>query len=88
MTMTPSSTQPERRRFVQIPNVKVSAAGSTAIARSPKKLLNGVGFAYGCAPLALKKPPPLVPKFLINSSAATGPCAIDWSWPSSVRACV
>ena len=38
MTMTPSSTQPERRRLVQKPNVNVSEAGSTAIARSPKEV--------------------------------------------------
>jgi hypothetical protein len=59
---------------VSEPNVMVTDTGSTAIASSPMKLVNGVGFAWGCAPLALKKPLPLVPRFLINSRAATGPC--------------
>ena len=34
-----------------------------------------VGFSYGCAELALKKPPPLVPSILIASCEATGPIA-------------
>ncbi len=37
------------------------------------KLLSGVGFSNGCAELALKKPPPLVPSILIASWEATGP---------------
>ena len=38
--------------------------------------MNGVGFSKGCALLALKKPPPLVPHSLMISCEATGPCAI------------
>ena len=38
MTMTPSSTQPERRRLVQKPNVNVSEAGRTAIASRPEEV--------------------------------------------------
>src|SRR4029077_14438226 len=44
-----------------------------------KKLENGVGFSNGCALLALKNPPPLVPKSLMISCDATGPCAITCS---------
>ena len=43
-----------------------------------KKFVNPVGFSNGCAELTLKKPPPLVPSFLIASCEATGPIAI-WS---------
>ena len=41
-----------------------------------RKLVSGVGFSNGCALLALKKPPPLVPNCLMISCDATGPCAI------------
>src|SRR6476661_1566872 len=44
-----------------------------------KKLENGVGFSNGCALLALKNPPPLVPNSLMISCEATGPCAITCS---------
>ena len=50
------------------------------------KLLNGVGFSYGWAELALKKPPPLVPSILMASCEATGPCGIVCVAPSSVVA--
>ena len=46
--------------------------------------MNGVGFSNGCAELALKKPPPLVPSILMASCDATGPCAIVCFAPSSV----
>jgi hypothetical protein len=36
-----------------------------------------VGFSNGCAALALKKPPPLVPSILIATCEATGPAR--WS---------
>ena len=41
-----------------------------------RKFESGVGFSNGCALLALKKPPPLVPNCLMISCDATGPCAI------------
>ena len=40
------------------------------------KFASAVGFSNGCAELALKKPPPLVPIILIASCEATGPMAI------------
>ncbi len=55
------------------PNTKHSAAGIRKIASICRKLVSGVGFSYGCAELALKKPPPLVPSILIASCDATGP---------------
>ena len=45
-----------------------------------------VGFSKGCAELALKKPPPLVPSILIATCEATGPTAIVCFAPSSVVA--
>ena len=55
------------------PNMKHSAAGIRKMARLCRKLVSGVGFSNGCAELALKKPPPLVPSSLIASCEATGP---------------
>src|ERR1700674_3165719 len=49
------------------------------IKTSWKKLEKGVGFSKGCALLAPKKPPPLVPNSLITSCDATGPCAMTCS---------
>ena len=43
------------------------------IASISSKLEIAVGFSYGCAELALKKPPPLVPSILMLSWEATGP---------------
>ena len=57
------------------PKVKHSAAGIRKIASICRKLVSGVGFSNGCAELALKKPPPLVPSILIASCDATGPMA-------------
>ena len=48
------------------------------------KLVSGVGFSNGCALLALKKPPPLVPSSLMASCEATGPSAMVCLPPSSV----
>src|SRR5579864_6855646 len=48
------------------------------------KFVNGVGFSNGCALLALKKPPPLVPNSLIISCDATGPCAMSCSFTTVV----
>ena len=49
-----------------------------------KKFESGVGFSKGCALLALKKPPPLVPNCLMTSCDATGPCAMTCLAPSTV----
>ena len=78
VNITQKSIQPWRGRPTIRPNVCVKAAGTTAIASSVIRFVSGVGFAKGCAPFALKKPPPLVPRFLMNSSAATGPMGRSW----------
>ena len=56
--------------------------------RAATKLVSAFGFSKGCAELALKKPPPLVPRILIASCEATGPCAIICLAPSSVVASI
>ena len=48
------------------------------------RLLSGVGFSNGCAELALKKPPPLVPISLMASCDATGPPSACWVPPARV----
>ena len=47
------------------------------------RLLNALGFSKGCAQLAPKNPPPLVPNCLTATIAATGPRAIFWMTPPS-----
>ena len=49
-----------------------------------RKFDSGVGFSNGCALLALKKPPPLVPNCLMISCEATGPCAMVCSFTTCV----
>ena len=60
------------------PKTKHSAAGMRSIEIICTKFVSGVGFSYGCAELALKKPPPLVPSILMASCEATGPMASVW----------
>src|SRR5579862_9297383 len=67
-----------------LPNVYVSPAPIRKMEMSWRKLQSGVGFSYGCAELALKKPPPLVPSILIASCEATGPWPMLCDAPSSV----
>ena len=64
------------------------ARGIRKIRNIWNKLENGVGFSNGCAELALKNPPPLVPSILMASCDATGPCAMVCFAPSSVVATV
>ena len=80
-----SSTHPCRVSPANLPEHVGQPArdqrGSRSICR---KFVSGVGFSNGCAELALKKPPPLVPSFLIASCDATGPWAIVCGAPSRV----
>ena len=48
---------------------------------------NAVGFSNGCAELAPKKPPPLVPSTFIASCDATGPIGRVCFTPSNVVMC-
>ena len=78
------TAQPCRWRPVIRPRSQVRADGIAKIANMDQKLDHGVGFSNGCAALALKKPPPLVPSCLIASWLATGPIAMVCFAPSSV----
>jgi len=46
------------------PKQTTSALASSAIKVINSQLVSGVGFSKGCPALALKKPPPLVPRCL------------------------
>ena len=50
------------------------------------RFVQAFGFSNGCAELALKKPPPLVPSSLMISWLAIGPIAMVCFAPSSVVA--
>ncbi len=59
--------------FTMRPSRYVSADGIMKIANIAQKLDHGVGFSNGCAELALKNPPPLVPSCLIDLLARDRP---------------
>src|SRR5271155_1412405 len=71
--MPPQRAQPWRRPPTARPNVQQRAEGMINIAIISKKLLTGVGLAYGCAELVLKYPPPSPPRRAIDVCDATGP---------------
>ena len=73
--MAASTAHPWRMSPTSRPNAKHSAAGIRKMASICKKLVSAFGFSKGCAELALKKPPPLVPIILMASWEATGPMA-------------
>ena len=73
------TAHPCRGDFVIWPSVAVRPAEIAKIASIAMKFDSGVGFSNGCALLALKKPPPLVPNCLMISCDATGPWAITCS---------
>ena len=78
--------QPCRSSPTVRPNTLVRPTPRTKIETISTKLARGVGFSNGCAELALKKPPPLVPSILTASCEATGPTAMVCLPPSSVVA--
>ena len=84
--MTARMAQPWRWLPTMRPNTLVSAAPSAKIEMICTKFDSAVGFSNGCAALALKKPPPLVPSILIAICEATGPTAMVCLAPSSVVA--
>ena len=67
-----------------VPKVRGRLNGIASIRMIWNRLVQPVGFSNGCAELALKKPPPLVPSSLIASWEATGPPGIDWPAPVMV----
>src|SRR5439155_16644485 len=82
--MAAQTAQPCRCEPVIRPSVYVSPEGIAKINTISKKFENGVGFSKGCALLALKKPPPLVPNSFMTSCDATGP----WAMTCCVTVCV
>jgi len=56
----------------------VSPNGISRQMKISREFVNPLGFSNGCAALALKNPPPLVPRSLMASIEATGPCATVW----------
>ncbi len=70
----------------RLAKVQVRPKPITKIDSICTRLVSAVGFSKGCALLALKKPPPLVPSILIASCEATGPSTIDCFAPSIVVA--
>jgi hypothetical protein len=78
------TAQPCRTEPVICPRVLVRPAPIEKMRTISRKLVPGVGFSYGCAELALKNPPPLVPSSLMASCDATGPWAIFCVCPSTV----
>ena len=57
------------------------------IERISRKFESGVGFSKGCALLALKNPPPLVPSILMASCEATGPWPMVCVWEGCSSGC-
>ena len=79
------TAQPWRRIADHAPEgVGQSAAESAGSRASPGSSSARVGFSYGCAEFALKKPPPLVPSSLIASWEATGPIGSVCVWVVTV----
>ncbi len=74
--MAAKTAQPCAGALTMRPRVTVSAPGIRKMENISIRLERGVGFSNGCALLALKKPPPLVPSILMASCEATGPCAM------------
>ena len=68
------------------PKAKTVETGMSKIAQISRKLVQALGFSNGCAALALKKPPPLVPSSLMISWLATGPIEMVCFAPSMVVA--
>ena len=77
--MAASRAQPWRRSFTMRPKVMHSPAAMARMLSIWMKLEMGELFSKGWAPLALKKPPPLVPSILMAICEAAGPMAITWS---------
>ncbi|MEY9460112.1 hypothetical protein ABH973_000525 [Bradyrhizobium ottawaense] len=86
--ITDRIAQPWRWLPTMPPNTLVIAAPSAKIDSICTKFDSAVGFSNGCAALALKKPPPLVPSILIATWEATGPTAMVCLAPSSVVASI
>ncbi len=76
--MAASRAQPWRRSFTICPKARQRAAGMRRMASIWVKFDRGELFSKGWAPLAPKKPPPLVPSILMAIWEAAGPMASTW----------
>ena len=84
MAMAAKRAKPCLRLPTHLPKVIASPKGRQRQRTISSALVRPVGFSKGWAELALKKPPPLVPRSLIASMAATGPWASVWPTPERV----
>ncbi|CAB4909156.1 unannotated protein [freshwater metagenome] len=82
VAITASSVRPCLRLPIIVPNVRVRATGISSNEMICTMLVSGVGFSNGCAELAARMPPPLVPISLIASCEATGASALVTVCPS------
>ena len=79
--IAPSTARPWRRLPSIVPRVRVRRTGISRIRKISSRLVKPLGFSNGCAELALKNPPPLLPSSLIASWLATGPPVSDLAVP-------
>ena len=78
ITITASSAKPCLLSRTILPNVRGRLNGMSRSRKISKMLVNGFGLSNGWAELALKKPPPLLPRSLMTSCEATGPPGMVW----------
>lgn len=71
--IVPTMAMPCRLSPTMRPKARGIEKGITRNSSTSTMLVQAVGFSNGCAELALKNPPPLVPRSLIASCEATGP---------------
>ena len=78
----------DRVALLVLPTIRPKVRGSEKLITSSRKIstqfVHVVGFSNGCAELALKKPPPLVPSSLMASWLATGPPVMVCCAPARV----
>ena len=82
--ITPSRTYPCLGLPTSLPNARVRLTGITRIRNSSIRFVQALGFSNGCAELALRMPPPLVPSSLIASWLAAGARAMVLWLPSGL----
>ena len=78
ITITASSAKPCLLSRTILPNVRGRLNGMSRSRKISKMLVNGFGLSNGWDELALKKPPPLLPRSLMTSCEATAPPGMVW----------
>src|SRR5450756_59258 len=84
VAMTPRIARPWRLSPTRRPKVRGRLNGTTRSRKISTRLVHGVGLSNGWALLALKKPPPFVPRSLMASCEAMGPPTMLCVPPDSV----